>query len=238
MSLQWDDELGPFLKTNKDGTFKITYSKWAYGLESAPDIVVKVYDPVYRLLHESEVFRDVQVEMLTVPDIVLPTRWVRGWLVTLGTDEAQFIAPQGNHVQLLVNNARAWDQLTQDVSNAEASIFATQVMWDIGRVYTRFPESVPCPATQDVPGGVKGATRLEEIVATKSFNNNAQVHVILNDIIGLPYPFDSADLMDRFLAEQEGHQVKFLQYRMPVTNVLNAKMFALDGTPLTTVATC
>src|SRR5215218_8730436 len=45
--------------TDANGRYELTYSKWSYGLEARPDIVVRVYDPVKRLLFETREQADV-----------------------------------------------------------------------------------------------------------------------------------------------------------------------------------
>jgi len=82
-----EDRLGAGT-TDGNGNFTITYSPsrysdWLPGRN--PDIVVRVYAPGGRLLHETSEQSDVAAPLLTIATIQLHPANVTGWLVTNAT---------------------------------------------------------------------------------------------------------------------------------------------------------
>jgi phosphatidylserine/phosphatidylglycerophosphate/cardiolipin synthase-like enzyme len=219
-----DDDLGVIVKTSEDGSFKITYSKWAYGLESAPDIVVIVSDPVGREVYRSDKYKKVEVGILVLEDIILPRSYVDGWLVT--SPKGQVISlSQGNYVQELVDNAVAWAQLTDDIVASTASIQFTQLYLDTNAIMTKFNVSSPQSPMDSKP---ITATRLDSELI-KASKRAVAVNIIINDFIGLPAPYDSANKVEAYIKENGGDTISLLQYRRPITSPMQAKFAIIDG---------
>lgn len=139
---QSDPVFPGLVRTDASGNFVIAYSKFAYGLESKPDIRVRVYDTVKRLLKESDVHEDVSVAQLVIPDIVIPRADAEGWLVTLGTGTPQRLTT-GNSIEFLIDNDEAWGLMTESVTQANGEIRWVLLLWDVEDMITKFNPGHP-----------------------------------------------------------------------------------------------
>jgi hypothetical protein len=125
--LSADDFLGT-ATTDASGAYSVSYTPGSYGLEANPDVIVKVFDSVKRLLYVSDVQKDVTAATLNFPDIPLNRKDAEGWLVTLGSGAATALS-NGNAVDFLVDNADAWDRFTKAVDSAQSSVSFLNFIW-------------------------------------------------------------------------------------------------------------
>jgi len=240
-----DERLG-WEATGVGGGFQITYSPGKYGLEANPDIVVRVYDRVRRVVHETLVHEDVAAPVLDVGTLVVRRDLVEGFAVTLGTDRTPFKST-GNSIEVLVDNELAWDRLTTAIENAQQSIRLMQLYFDVWvpptslatsvgrygrRLWSRF--TAVGPNTQ----GIHPEDELAE-----ASRRGVDVRIILNDarlFYGLPilgqfgaipsYPVDTANRMNEYLTGPiPPHQVHYRPFPMPMQTPMHSKVVVIDG---------
>ncbi len=118
------------VKTGNDGGFSIGYPENAYGLETKPDIVLKIYDRVKRLIHITPVASDVTDNILNLNEITINRQDAEGFAVTLGQGTPQFRSA-GNKIEFLIDNAAGWEQITDSVRIATATIHILQLYIDV-----------------------------------------------------------------------------------------------------------
>ena len=231
-SIDADIELGK-ATTSSDGHYEIKYPTSAYGwLESEPDIKVRVFDTVKRLIYESPEKEDVSEESLFMR-IEIPTADIEGWLVTLRTGSAQMLS-EDNRVDVLIDNKDAWEQITNGVEQADNFIHCSQLHFDVLRLFTVFdPELDPENFDpENPPGTLISGKRLEKVLLTAN-KRGVGVRLLMNDIMLVPYPFDTADhVKDLYdtAASISPHTVQVRLFRTEYNNALHAKLFVIDGT--------
>lgn len=218
----FDDRLIDTDTTTASGTFSLGYDPYLF----APDLRVRVFDPVGRLLHVSAVFPDVTDPVLRLPPITLTRADAEGWLVTCGRGSPQLVST-GNTVELLIDNEAAWGELTRSVRAAGNSVRLLLHYVDVFRVLTVFdpPYSPPAgylgtPATGD---------RLEDAVVDAN-RSGTDVWWTQNDF-PLPSPVDTADAIERYLARQQAvapHTVRFARFRVPQFTPMHAKVAVVE----------
>ena len=224
-----EDRLG-YAKTNAGGDFTVTY-----GSQFIPDLKVRVFDPVGRLLFESEEHSNFSDPVFDIGRIVVPEDVARGWRVTLRTGylydpAAPPPAPadpyprlsQGNLVTPMVDNELAWSALTKDVLVSEDFVHLTQLWFDVGHLVTLF--NPPMPETGKPTYGVI----LENELVRKNRDEDITVRLLLNDFIGDPGYVDSVRDVRRFLDRWANHvELRGLAraYNIP----LHAKLAVIDG---------
>lgn len=223
-SIARDEPLGN-ATTASNGFFEIRYDPSAYGwLESEPDLTVRVYDPVKRLVYESQEYEDVTDELWFVT-LRVPAADLRGWLVTLRSGEAQMRSP-GNHAEILIDNKIAWKRLNDAAHEAQQSICHTQLYYDTPRVFTSFDPEEPCE------GEIPIATRLENALLQANRQRGVEVKILINDIRSFGYPLDTADRLDELFEtanEISPHTVEVRSAYTDYNNALHTKMLIVDG---------
>jgi phosphatidylserine/phosphatidylglycerophosphate/cardiolipin synthase-like enzyme len=232
----FDDELLGSDVTSSTGDFEITYPASRYGLEGAPDIKIRVYDPVKRLLYESPVpEKDVSDPILTLSPPPLNQADVEGWLTTGGKGTPQFLST-GNSVTLLIDNQEAWGALTRSVQaiSAGGSIRLLTHYFDIEQVITVFKDPYDTNARVAILEEYKGkeakGTKLGEELLAANRAKSVPVWLVLNDF-PLPSPFDTAGTAEDYLARQESkqpHKIKFTGFPVPQPSPMHAKIVIVD----------
>lgn len=231
-----DIELGT-TTTSSTGHYTITYPTRVYGwLESEPDIKIRVFDSVKRLISESPVYENVSETTRPVDTITIRYADLHGWLVNLRSGIVEMVT-QDNRVTLLIDNRIAWEQITDAVEKASNSIHCAQLLFDVGddvfceiagyvipRLFTVFDPPMP-------PIGIKtNGKKLEDLLLNANKTKGVAVHLLMNDVIGIPYPADTADHVKSFFDESKPNTVQVLPFRTAYNNAMHAKLFVIDGT--------
>jgi phosphatidylserine/phosphatidylglycerophosphate/cardiolipin synthase-like enzyme len=178
-----NDPLFPGLvRTSADGSFEITYSPSEYGLESKPDIRVRVYDSVKRLVHETQEFQDVADDVLVLPDIVITREDAEGWLVTLGKGTPQFLET-GNSVEFLIDNEDAWREVTIAIDNADTDVNFLMLLLDPGNLISKFEPAQPVIGSPTV-----GRELAHEILSANELPRELPVRIVMWDWGSWPVP--------------------------------------------------
>jgi phosphatidylserine/phosphatidylglycerophosphate/cardiolipin synthase-like enzyme len=235
--LALEDQLGS-IKTLATGEFSITYSPQAYGLlETKPDLIVRIFDPVGRLLYESDQYDNVAETMLDIGQIIIPADVVRGWRVTLrqGYPAASPPPPasdpypllsQNNLVRPLVDNEAAWLDLTQAVQTSTQFVHFTQLWFNLGRLFTVF--NPPTPPLGSPTTGI----RLEEALLERNRDQGVQVRILLNDVKLDPGLFDSVNSVKQYYDRQQEvapHSVEVRGFPRPYNTPLHGKILIVDS---------
>lgn len=173
------------VRTDAAGNFNISYPSDEYGLEANPDIRVRVYDSVKRLLKETDVHEDVSAPLLVLPDIVISRADAEGWLVTLGTGLSQRLST-GNSIEFFIDNEEAWPRVTDAVANTNGQIRIQLLMWDVEGsellsganegLITKFAPGQPSPGSAPTAG-----TKLEDEVLKADTVRGVPVGIIMWD---------------------------------------------------------
>jgi len=230
-----EDRLG-YANTNSDGVFTINYVT-----QSSPDLMIRVFDPVGRLLFESEERSNFSGPTFNIGRIIVPEDVARGWRVTLRTGYLDHPADpppspadpyprlsRDNLVTPMVDNELAWSELTKDVLVAENFVHLTQLWFDVGHLLTLF--SPPMPEEGKPAHGVI----LENELVKKNRDEDVTVRLLLNHFTGDPGVADSLNdvrkFLDRATVSPAGpHSVDLRGLRRPYNNPLHAKLTIVDG---------
>jgi phosphatidylserine/phosphatidylglycerophosphate/cardiolipin synthase-like enzyme len=107
-------------KTDANGNFQLAYAEDSYSLWKAdrnPDLVVRIFAPGKRLLHETPEAKGVTDEILDVGIIRIHRNNIDGWLVTHATLNPQSGTPvnlfKGNEITPLVDGDEVFPTVTQ-----------------------------------------------------------------------------------------------------------------------------
>jgi phosphatidylserine/phosphatidylglycerophosphate/cardiolipin synthase-like enzyme len=147
-----EDSLGSD-STNANGEFTIPYSQSRYNdflPGRNPDIVVRVYAPGGRLLHETAEQSNVTDTTLKITTIEIHRANIEGWLVTnamlepthpkLDPSGAPLTWTNGNRVEILKDGETMFPKLTDAIKQAQSSIrFMNMNFWLGGNLITKFP---------------------------------------------------------------------------------------------------
>jgi phosphatidylserine/phosphatidylglycerophosphate/cardiolipin synthase-like enzyme len=220
-----DDTLIDTDETTASGSFSLGYDPYVF----APDLRVRVFDPVQRLLYVSPVFPDVTVPVLTLPaPIALNRADVQGWLVTGGTGTPQLLTT-GNTVTMLIDNAAAWGALTNSVKMATGSIRLLLHYFDVKNVILAFN-----PPYGPTPSGYVGVPatgdRLEELLLQANRSRSVPVWLVINDF-PLPSPVDTADFVENYFRKQNSvspHTVRVARFKVPMVAPMHAKVAVVE----------
>jgi len=235
--LDMEDQIGS-TKTLSTGEFSIAYSPSAYGwLETKPDLIVRISDPVGRLLFESEEYANVTDTTLDIGQIIIPKDVVRGWRVTLrqGYPAASAPAPsanpypllsQNNLLKIFVDNEGAWKDLTQAIQNSTQFVHIIQLWFNVGRLITIF--NPPTPLIGSPTTGI----RLEEELLKRNRNKGVKVRILLNDVILDPGLLDSVPTAKKYFDEAQNaapHSVEVRGFPRPYNDPLHGKIAVIDA---------
>jgi len=235
--LDMEDQIGS-TKTLSTGEFAIAYAPSAYGwLETKPDLIVRISDPVGRLLFESEEYPNITDTTLDIGQIIIPADVARGWRVTLRQGYPVASAPgpsanpyplltQKNLVKLFVDNEAAWKELTQAVQISTQFVHLIQLWFNMGRLFTVFAPPTP------LIGSATTGTRLEEVLLERNRTHGVEVCILLNDIMLDPGLLDSVSTVKKYLAQAQktaSHTVKMRNFPRPYNDPLHGKIAVIDG---------
>lgn len=209
--------------TTSLGNYQFTYSSWAYGIEIRPDIVIKVYDPVKRLVYESPVYLDVLDSIFFVPIISINSADLSGFTVTLLSGTPQ-LKSTNNKVTPLIDNEVAWGVLTNHVQSASNNIYSAQLYFDVEELFTVFTP----PITMPPPGIPTSGIRLEDELLAANGGRGVDVRIVINDFNGLPYPADTAGYVEDFFDGAPANTVAVNRFDMPYNRAMHAKMTIID----------
>lgn len=214
--------------TDTSGKYTISYTKWAYGMEHAPDILLRVYDVVGRLLYESVEYSDVSETIFSAPLITIAVADLKGWLVTLLTGSPTLLS-QNNLLTPLIDNKRAWEELTKEVKGATVSINSLQLYLDVGKVFTVFVPPIPpgSVTSHSTPIPTTGERFEEEIYNANLRNVSARL--VMNDFMAEPYPVDTAGVVEDYFNGKKPNTVEYRRFRMPYNRAMHAKFTIIDG---------
>jgi len=195
-------ELGS-VQTDFAGAFLVNYTAL-----DEPDLEVEVTDAGGRQLTAPRVYR-------AVIDQTLDTgTWVKGWVATDGS----FGPTTGNQIDLLIDNAVAWKAVVDAIDAAETSVDFMLFYLDVGHALMQF---TPDPPTGTAAGPTQGR-RLEDALKSAGTRPGCVVRLLLNDFIGVPYPFDTAGVVeDEFAGATD---VETRRFRMPPLAPVHSKM--------------
>lgn len=227
--------------SDDNGFFSIAYSPDQYRtwvLDRNPDIVVRIYGPGLRLLHQTAEHKDVTDSTLTLTTINIHRANIEGWLVTNATldptnpdlraDGTPTTWTTGNDVVLLKDGETLFPLLTDAINQASTSIhFMNMNFWLGKNLVTKF---IPDPPPDNVP--VNGL-RVHEILKSKATTLTA-TNVLVQDIpfFGRIFGADTDGLVEDFF-KGSGASVRSLPIFLSLLNLpsfMHAKAVILDGT--------
>lgn len=207
--------------TDASGNYTISYSNWVYGLERNPDIILRVYDYVGRLVYESQEYPDVSDTVFRV-DISIPVADLKGWLVTLLTGSPTLLS-QGNLLTPLIDNKKAWEELTREVKGAAKSINSVQLLLDAENVFTVFT-SMP------VVGRPTTGERFEEEIYNANHTRNVPARLVINDFIWTSnWVVNFLKAVEDYFKNKMPHTVEVRRFSMPWNRAMHAKFTIIDG---------
>jgi phosphatidylserine/phosphatidylglycerophosphate/cardiolipin synthase-like enzyme len=186
-----EDILGSKI-TDNGGYFDITYAAsfaaWIPGRN--PDIVVRVYGPGFRLLHETSEYSNVEEAILTIATIELHPANIEGWLVTnatlnpknpaLNPDGTPVTWTKGNWVEILKDGETVFPQLTDEIRQAQSSVNLMNMNFWLGKqLITKFDQTfIPDNPQLGVP--VKGE-KIHEVLKNRAKVLNS-ANVLVQDV--------------------------------------------------------
>lgn len=189
--------------TDAFGAFLVNYPAL-----DEPDLEVELTDSTGRQITPPRVYQGVIDQTLDTGT------WVNGHVATT----AAFGPTAGNQIDLLIDNAAAWAAVVAAVDAAQTSVDFMLFYLDVGASFMTFN---PDPPTGTAPGPTQGR-RLEDALKSAGTRPGCVVRLLLNDFIGIPYPFDSAGRVeDEFAGAAD---VETRRFRMPPLAPVHAKM--------------
>jgi len=226
--------------SDDNGFFSIAYTPDRYRawvLDRNPDIVVRIYGPGLRLLHQTAEHDDVTDSTLTLTTINIHRANIEGWLVTNATldptnpnlraDGTPITWTTGNEVVILKDGEKLFPLLTDDINKAGTSIhFMNMNFWLGKNLITKF---VPDPPPENVP--VNGL-RIHEILKTKAATL-ASINILVQDVplFGRIFGADTDGLVEDFFKNSSASVRSFPIFLSPLTlpSFMHAKAVILDG---------
>jgi len=196
--------------TGPGGTFSIHY-----GALDGPDLDVILHTLTGRRLDVRR-FAGVIDQTLDLGTWTVRNRAL-GWVATQGV----FTPTDGNEVELLIDNHEAWSRAISAVSGAQKSINFMLFYLDIKHAFMAFDPDPP----RATGVGPTHAARLE-LALKAAADQQVKVRLLLNNLGGIPYPFDTANVVTQYFAETANVETRWFT-NFPVAPV-HAKVMILD----------
>jgi phosphatidylserine/phosphatidylglycerophosphate/cardiolipin synthase-like enzyme len=183
-----ETRLGKPAPTDAGGNFSVRYPS---GPAAGQTLVVRLYDVVHRLIYESDPIPKV-TDFVLGHDIVTLAGLAHGWRIVSALGILLFST--GNEIEPFIDNETAWRTLGDDVRAAAESVHLSQLHFELDHFDpTLFPTQgmftafSPDPPLMNVPTtGVRLEERLKD-----AGDRGLDVRVLMNDFIGLGFPFDT-----------------------------------------------
>jgi phosphatidylserine/phosphatidylglycerophosphate/cardiolipin synthase-like enzyme len=216
-------------KTNQDGKYQLNYAKDSYSLWRAdrnPDIVVRVFGPGHRLLHETKEEKDVTADILNIPLIKIHQNAINGWLVTHTTLNPENGTPvflfKGNEITHLVDGDTVFPEVTKAAKRANTIINLMNLAFAVdSNLITEFKSGIdPLKRPPADCKSVMEAT-LEDVLKKQT---GIPIHVLVANI---PLSADDTVSEVRKFFENTTH-VKASDFRKGF-DLLHAKAITFDG---------
>jgi phosphatidylserine/phosphatidylglycerophosphate/cardiolipin synthase-like enzyme len=243
--LNADDPLGKVAFTTSTGHFTIDYNPDAYRLwilDRNPDIEVRVYGPGKRILWQTKVEENVDVDVLDVGTIKIhrtnfPTSNPAdpSWLVCHTSLDPANGTPvrltTGNEIEWLIDGAKMFPAVTEAIEGAQTSVRFMNLNFYIKGLLSKFvfPQGVPPEQVQ--PTDVVKVSRIERILKRRA-KEGVAVHVLvweLENITDLLIKLlDRADTADEVRAFFKDKGVVASSFES--TQLLHIKLAVVDGT--------
>jgi phosphatidylserine/phosphatidylglycerophosphate/cardiolipin synthase-like enzyme len=242
-----DDALGKEVLTTSNGEFTIDYSPDSYRAwiaDRKPDIEVRVYGPGKRVLWQSEVHENVDVDVLPLDPIKIhrsnfPTSDPAdpSWLVCHTSLDPANGTPvrltTGNEIEWLIDGATMFPALTDAIEGAHSSVRFMNLNFYIKGLLSKFTFPPGVPPEQVQPTDVVTVSRLERILKRKA---KAQPPVAVNVLVWelenitdlLVKLLDKADTADEIRAFFKDTGVIASSFES--TQLLHIKLAVIDGT--------
>jgi len=226
--------------SDDDGSFSIRYTPDQYRvwvLDRNPDIVLRVYGPGLRLLHQTAEHKDVTDSTLTLTTINIHRANIEGWLVTNATldptqpdlraDGTPPTWTTGNEVVILKDGETMFPMLTDAINNASTSIHFMNMNFWLGKgLVTKF---IPDPPSSNVP--VNGL-RVHEILKVKAASLRS-TNILVQDIpvFGRIFGADTDGLVEDFFKGSRASVRSFPIFLslLNLPSFMHAKAVILDG---------
>lgn len=225
----FSDQLLGQAVTDPAGKYQVNYAAGSYGLESAPDLLLRVFDSAERCLHESEVEENVTALVFVWRTIQLDTSDVLGWFVR-GLLDPGNVVRDGNTVELLIDNQDAWEALTAAIEGATTSVALMPFAFEVPSFEADASKIVPTVVTrfaQPPESGRITETRLERVLLDVSRRRPpVHVHVLMHKNI----PVDSAGAVTKYFKEAPLHNVEVRTFETPSPmQMTHAKIVIVDS---------
>ncbi len=225
-------------ETEADGAFSLSYKEDAYRLwkfDRNPDIVVRVYTPTGRLLHETKEEKDVTVDTLTIPDLKIHPNHLTGHLVTHATLHPETGDPVAlfpkNRINFLVDGAKMFPAATEAANTATEAINLMTLFFDVNNgLVTEFKSE----ADGFDPLTPPGANCKDEIVATleevlkKKADPPGGASGIPTNVLVANVPLSASDTVAEVREFFKNTSVKTSDFNKGFS-LLHAKMMTIDG---------
>jgi phosphatidylserine/phosphatidylglycerophosphate/cardiolipin synthase-like enzyme len=223
-----DERLG--YANTETGSFTVTYRAHPH-----PDLKVRVFDPVGRLLFESDEHPKFSGAEFNIGQIVVPKDVASGWRVTLRTGYHASSPPsapvdrfpglsEGNLVTPLVDDDFAWMALTNDVLHSEHFVHIVQLWFDAEGCWSFFDPARP---QEHAP---TGGLKLADVLVKRNRDKDVAVRILLNEILGDPGVFHSVKEFRKYLERlAQPHTVELRGFPRPYNNPIHAKIAVIDG---------
>ena len=211
--------LGSAFTAAGSGYYRIEYSRWAYGVERSPDLMIRVFDTVGRMLHETPVINDVNTMTYDMQQIQIHTDELTGLFVTLG-HESHVMLSGGNAVRFDIDNEEAFKQVTDMVEGSTESIAMSQLLLQVPTLYTVFNQDPVEGAPFD--NGKNFNARL----LSHSSLNDVEVRIVLNRMF--PDVTCTENVKDFLNENITANKIELRSIKSPLNGAMHAKFFIFD----------
>jgi phosphatidylserine/phosphatidylglycerophosphate/cardiolipin synthase-like enzyme len=223
-------------QTDSSGNFELSYSADQYSLwktDRNPDIVLQIFGPGGRLLHETEEAKDVTDETLNLPEIKIHSGNIDGWLVTHATLNPERGTPvflfQGNEIQHLVDGDLMFPAITRAAIEAKTSINLMTLFFQVDDgLITQFKNDFDPinPPSSNCKNSI--AATLEEELKKKAKPGQPDQTAIPVNVLVTNIPVSANDTVAEVREFFENTGVKTSDFNKGFA-LLHAKAITLDG---------